>query len=264
VKVAVIITGQLRDYKINALNHIKQIIEPNNADVFVYACDKNTIHTCGENVTQKYNITSVESKESITKDVESLYGDNLKAVEINENESLSDEDFGTIGYFRKRMQNQMDNIRSGFLMAQRYAHENGFKYDVIIRSRPDNSQYADVVNLSDINIEKGTIYSTQYPSGHRDPWFFSFGDPEAFDKYCSFRYLDGVDDTRTDSSFLCPEHAMERFLPTIGIRLRYIVGICEPFTGYDKTLPVKEFPYRNTEEKLLDKDGNWVPQILQN
>ena len=226
MKVAVIITGQLRDYKINALNHVKQIIEPNNADVFVYACNKNTIHTCGENVTQKYNITSVESKESITKDVKSLYGENLKAVEINENESLSDEDFGTIGYFRKRMQNQMDNIRSGFLMAQRYAHENGFKYDVIVRSRPDNSQYADVVNLSEIDIEKGIIYSTQYPSGHRDPWFFSFGDPETFDKY--------------------------------------IVGICEPFTGYDKTLPVKEFPYRNTEEKLLDKDGNWVPQILQN
>ena len=40
MKVAVTIAGQLRDYKINALNHIKNIIEPNNADVFVYACSK--------------------------------------------------------------------------------------------------------------------------------------------------------------------------------------------------------------------------------
>ena len=57
MKVAVTIAGQLRDYKINALNHIKSIIEPNDADVFVYACSKNTLHTVGANVTQKYNIT---------------------------------------------------------------------------------------------------------------------------------------------------------------------------------------------------------------
>ena len=48
MRVAVLITGQLRDYKINALNHVKHLIEPNDADVFVYACNKNTLHTCGE------------------------------------------------------------------------------------------------------------------------------------------------------------------------------------------------------------------------
>ena len=45
MKVAVLITGQLRDYKVNYTNHIKHLIEPNNADVFVYACTKNTIHS---------------------------------------------------------------------------------------------------------------------------------------------------------------------------------------------------------------------------
>jgi len=59
MKVAVLITGQLRDYKVNVLNQIKHLIEPNNADVFVYACNKNTLHTCGPNITQKYNITTV-------------------------------------------------------------------------------------------------------------------------------------------------------------------------------------------------------------
>ena len=54
MKVAVLITGQLRDYKINVQNHIKQIIEPNDADVFVYATDRNTLHTTGPNITQKY------------------------------------------------------------------------------------------------------------------------------------------------------------------------------------------------------------------
>jgi len=141
MRVAVLITGQLRDYKINALNHVKHLIEPNDADVFVYACNKNTLHTCGENITQKYNITTTQTTEEITEDVNAIYGTSLKGLEINENEVLPDNDHGTLGYFRQRMQNQMDNIRKGFLMAQKYASDNGFEYDVIVRSRPDNSMY---------------------------------------------------------------------------------------------------------------------------
>lgn len=261
MKTAVIITGQLRDYKINALNHIKHLIEPNDADVFVYACSKNTIHTCGDNITQKYNITSVESEEQILEETKQIYGSRLKGVKVDENEDLDDSDFGTLGYFKKRMQNQMNNIRSGFLMAQEYAQKNGFKYDTIVRSRPDNSMYPSVVNLSAIEIPEGQVFSTQYPSGHRDPWFFSFAAPETFDKYCSFKYLEGYDDTRTDNSFDCPEIAMEKFLPSIGLKLKYFIGICMPFTGYDKTKPVTDFPYRNQQEKLLDSSGEWVEQV---
>jgi hypothetical protein len=261
MKVAVLITGQLRDYKVNALNQIKHLIEPNNADVFMYVCNKNTLHTCGDNVTQKYNITSVESEKKILQETQSIYGENLKAIEINEDEDLDDSDFGTLGYFRKRMQNQMNNIRFGFLLAQDYASKNGFAYDVIVRSRPDNSMYPKKIDLSNISVSENQIYSTQYYSGHRDPWFFSFGEPSTFDKYCSFKYLDGFDDTRTDNSFDCPELAMEKFLPASGIELLYSVGICQPFTGYDKTKPVTDFPYRNTEEKLLDPTGQWVEQV---
>ena len=48
MKVAVLITGQLRDYKINWRNHMKHLIEPNDADVFAYICTKNTLHSCGK------------------------------------------------------------------------------------------------------------------------------------------------------------------------------------------------------------------------
>ena len=260
MRVAVIITGQLRDYKVNALNQIKHLIEPNNADVFVYACSKNTLHTCGDNVTQKYNITTTNTKEQIISDVKEIYGDHLKAVLVNENEELDESNFGTLGYFRKRMQNQMVNIRKGYLMAMRHAKNNGLEYDVVVRSRPDNAMYPVLIDLSQLDIQENAVYSTRYYTGHRDPWFFAFAKPLTFNKYCSFSYYPHADGSRTDNNFDCPELAMEKYLPLVGITLVYFTGICLTFTGYDKTQPVTDFPFRNIGEKLIDASGNLVEQ----
>jgi len=261
MRVAVLITGQLRDYKVNVLNQIKHLIEPNNADVFVYACNKNTLHTVGDNITQKYNITTERKTSELIEEVKEIYGPALKAIEINENEILPDDNYGTLGYFRQRMQNQMDNIRKGFLMSQKYAQENNFEYDLVVRSRPDNSMYPRVIDFSQFTITEGTIGSTQYYTGHRDPWFFSFGVPKTFDKYCDFKYLPDEDGSRTDNDFLCPEYAMEHYLPSIGININYYLDICLTFTGYDKTQPVVDFPYRQKNEKLIDSNGNLVEQV---
>jgi len=261
MRVAVLITGQLRDYKVNVLNQIKHLIEPNNADVFVYACNKNTLHTVGDNIVQKYNITTERKTSELIDEVKGIYGPALKAIEINENENLPDDNYGTLGYFRQRMQNQMDNIRKGFLMSQKYAQENNFEYDLVVRSRPDNSMYPRVIDFSQFTITEGTIGSTQYYTGHRDPWFFAFGVPKTFDKYCDFKYLPDEDGSRTDNDFLCPEHAMEHYLPSIGINLNYYLDICLTFTGYDKTQPVVDFPYRQKNEKLIDSSGNLVEQV---
>ena len=79
MKIAVLITGQLRDYKINCINHLKHIIEPNNADVFVYACSKNTLHTTGNNITQNYKVTTTSTKEEIESQVKEMKN-NLNAL----------------------------------------------------------------------------------------------------------------------------------------------------------------------------------------
>ena len=191
MKIAAIITGQLRDYKVNALNHIKHIIEPNQADVFVYACNKNTMHTVGDNITQEYNATTSIPPEILRSEVKEVYGKHLKQVVIEENENLTSDDFGTLGYFKRKMNNQMGNIRKGFLMVEKYSKDNGFEYDLIVRLRPDNSHFPLPVDLTSFPSEDGVIFSTVYPSGHRDPWFFSFSNQKTFDTYCSFVYLDG-------------------------------------------------------------------------
>ena len=256
MKVAVTISGQLRDYKINALNHIKHLIEPNNADVFVYACSKNTLHTCGNNLEQKYILTTAYDREEIIEDVKKIYGSNLKAVQVNENEELDESNFGTLGYFKKRMNNQMTNIRKGFMMAMKHSKD----YDLIVRLRPDNSMLLNPFDFSSIEIREDYNYSTIYPSGHRDPWFFSFSTPETFDKYCSFIYQKDADEWGRDNNFVCPETALEKYLISSGIRLAYIPSICLPFYQYDKTKPVTDFPYRNVEEKLIDAEGSLVEQ----
>lgn len=260
MKVAILITGQLRDYRINCLNHIKHIIEPNNADVFIYACNKNTMHTTGPNITQNYKITTAYAKEQIEEEVKIIYGDHLKGVAINENEELDDSNFGTLGYFKKRMNNQMTNIRKGFLMSQEYATQNNFKYDVIVRCRPDNSMFPFESDLSKIQIKQNHVYTTIYPSGHKDPWFFSFSEPETFNKYCSFIYLPDADENRTDNNFLHPEASLEKYLFDSGMNTIYFPSICLPYYQYDKTQPVTDFPYRQKHENLIDADGNLVEQ----
>ena len=257
MKVAVTIAGQLRDYKINAVNHIKSIIEPNNADVFVYACSKNTLHTVGDNVTQKYNITNAYGRDEILRDTEQIYGSFLKDVQINDNEPLDDSDFGTLGYFKKRMNNQMTNIRMAYEMAVNYSSD----YDVIVRCRPDNSMFPAPVDISRFEMQDNFVYTTIYPSGHRDPWFFSFSNPKTFSKYCSFVYQKDADESRTDNNFDCPEVALERYLANIGLQLRYVPSICLPFYQYDKTKPVTDFPYRDKSAKLIDANGNMVNQV---
>jgi len=256
MKVAVTIAGQLRDYKINTLNHIKHLIEPTSADVFVYACSKNTIHTTGPNITQKYNVTTTETAAQIKEDVSQIYGSHLKRVEVDEQENLDTGDFGTLGYFRKRMQNQMDNMRAAYVLARDFDD-----YDVIVRVRPDNSMFLSPVLISNINITKGRVYTTIYPSGHQDPWFFSFSHPDTFDIYSSFRYLEGFDDSRTDNNFECPEVALLKFLESQNIQVSFFPSVCLPFYQHDKTKKITDFPFRNKEAKLINANAQLVDQV---
>ncbi len=257
MKTAVLITGQLRDYKVNCLNHIKHLIEPNNADVFVYACTQNTIHSCGKSLDQKYYRTDNYSKDEIIDNVSEIYGKYLKVIKVDDNEKLTEDDFGTLGYFRTPAQNQINNIGKGFAMAKSHGD-----YDVVIRCRPDNSMYLKPVEVRGFPFNDTTIYSTIFmPSRHRDLSFFAMANPYVFEKYCSYEYLKGEDPNRTDNDFSCIEHSWEGYLMQNGVDVKYVPDVCRPFTQFDKTTKVADFPYRNEKEKLVDHHSNWVDQV---
>ena len=157
------------------------------------------------------------------------------------------------------MNNQMTNIRQGYIMSENYSKENDFAYDAVVRCRPDNSVFMQPIDISQVELREGYIYTTIYPSGHRDPWFFSFSKPDTFDKYCSFVYMAGADESRTDNNFDCPEVSLEKYIKSAGMKLVYLPSICLPFYGIDKT-KITDFPHRNANEKLIDADGSLVGQ----
>lgn len=262
MRVAVLITGQLRDYKVNCINHIKQLFEPNNADVFAYISSKNTLHSCGQSLEQKYYLTNTYGNDEIKNSLSNIYGDYLKDIVVDNNENLPDDNFGTLGYFRTRMQNQIDNIGKGFELAKSYSKLNGFEYDVFVRCRPDNSMFLRALPLKKKMFEDNLIYSTKFmPSGHRDLCFFAMSNKQTFEKYCSYKYLEGEDPSRVDNNFKCTEHAWEDYLVSLGVKVKYVHNICKPFTGFYKDRPVADFPYRDKEAKLIDAEGNFVDQV---
>ena len=260
MNIAVLISGQLRDYKVNVQNHLKQLIEPNSCDVFAYVSIKNTIHTIGDNITQKYVETTEQDPDELTSELISIYGKYLKGFKIMAGEPTSDT-FGTVGYFKRMMHNQMDNIRECFKMAKEHEKATGIVYDAFIRCRPDNSMFPSPVTLYN-RLEPNRLYTTQYPSGWKDPWFFAFADSDTFDKYCSFDYLPDVDESSTDNNFPCPEYAIMDYFPRVGIEPEYIPNICRPFYGFNKEEPVEDFPFRDGKEKLISSDGELVEQVV--
>ena len=119
-RTAILISGQLRDFKVNAQNQIKQLFEGNNVDVFVYACTKNMIHTLSPDLTgQEYSYTKEYKSEQLNKTLHDIYGEYLKVVKINDNELSLDTyyPFGTIGYFKQGVDNQFYNIRQALKLA---------------------------------------------------------------------------------------------------------------------------------------------------
>ena len=62
MKIAVLISGQMRDSNVNYLNHLKCFIENNNADVFVTTSTKNFWYTGGDPnpLTYKFEFSSFD------------------------------------------------------------------------------------------------------------------------------------------------------------------------------------------------------------
>lgn len=57
------------------------------------------------------------------------------------------------------------------------------------------------------------------------------------------------------------EHRWEDYLSSIDVKTKYIIDICKPFTGFDKTKPIDDFPFRNKNEFLIDSNGAFVKQV---
>ena len=170
MKVAVCMSGHMRTYKSIAENHMRFLIKPSNADVFIYTSDMVTLRSADRWKKSKQRITEGEwdkdglykivktleetpryphkprhphhrasatfkvDKNKLEKDIRETYGDYLKGLVI-EDESLDKLDFeGKHGQSWEWFKNK--TWRKVYLCNKMTKKEN-VEYDLVIRTRPD-------------------------------------------------------------------------------------------------------------------------------
>lgn len=188
MKIAVLISGQMRDSHINYLNHLKCFIENNNADVFVTTSTKNFWYTGGNPnpLTYKFNLHSESTKEDIENTLTKYYGKYLKKFLIKENEYIPN-NFGTPDYYAYFINNQFNNNKEAFNLAIEYELENNIKYDRFIRLRIDKTVFTKITKTPEYDIPVVT---------HIEPCqFFFIGNKEQMEYYCKFTYLENYSHT---------------------------------------------------------------------
>jgi hypothetical protein len=188
MKIAILLTGQMRDSHINYLNHYEQFIKPNNADVFVVTSTKNMWYS--NNSTNKskvdsknliYHLHSEKNKEEIEKNLKQYYNNFLKDFLILENENIPEKIIQP-HYYSYFINNQFNNNKLAFNLALDFEKKNNIKYDLFVRLRIDKSVFPNIAILNK-NMSLPIVTNIEPTT------FFFVGNKEMMDYYCKFTYL---------------------------------------------------------------------------
>ena len=170
MKTAVLLYGFLRTFEITAASLLKNIVKPNNADIFVFAYDNTGVSRIesGVNINKQKAINA--AKQDLEGDIidictlKKIYGDALKKVSL---QSYSD--------YTKKFKNDSSGVYSPIFPIDRffslyfnisgaikllieYEKETRIIYDNIIIARPDLQFYSQI-NLSNFDMNKLNIAS---------------------------------------------------------------------------------------------------------
>ncbi len=186
-------TGQCRQLWLTAPSLYKNVIDPNNADVFLYLNENSMEPNVGE-------ATEEIVKAVFPKNVKSLiftddnYNKELEEL-ISKNHNKITNHYKKLGRDKWDVQLNHHNscqylkLKKCAEAAVAYATENGFKYDLMIRCRPDIGwlNHFDLTrpiapNLLYVNYSEHNIVGKNYP-WVEDTCFF--GDQDSMLKFCS-------------------------------------------------------------------------------
>ena len=167
MKIAICIPALMRTYKKLYHNQLINLFEPNNADIFIYTSNFN------DQLEEEYDI------EDFKREIKSVYGEKLKKINIVTNEFIDnailnsrhdscpkislekimknvDKDPG----FIKRKHDWINFYRTHQCnnLVKEYEKENNFKYDFIIKFRPDLQLYKKL-NLSGLDLKDNFLYT---------------------------------------------------------------------------------------------------------
>lgn len=172
MKVALLLSGQYRDGDKTLLNLKKNLLDKYNVDIFISNNYDDIPEVGGEFLKKLYNPKGI---------VSSKYSEDFPKILKN------------CHYYSKHPETNPEtvfrmwySIKQANLLKSMYESENGFKYDIVIKSRFD-------LDLIDENIflktDKNTIF---IPIGwdHRDGCndLFAYGDSDSMSYYCNLYY----------------------------------------------------------------------------
>lgn len=188
MKVAICMSGQLRTYKKCYENLMKYIVKPMNADIFIQVWDKvGASHKEGEiksdEVNKKEIVEMYNPKEIVIESQPKGSSDNLYGKKVPEKLK----EIEPIHY--KSALSMFYQIKSCNDLAVNYAKENKFKYDIIIRIRPDTMFLQNIPKrlVRKVLKSKNVVYFVDYAIDTRFQVCdkFAFGDTEGMIDYTS-------------------------------------------------------------------------------
>ena len=252
MKIAVLISGQLRDTNINYLNHLKCFIDNNNADVFVTTSTKNFWYTGGNSnpLTYKFILHSELDKKEIEETLKKYYGNHLKKFLIKDNEFIPN-NFGEPEYYAYFINNQFNNNRDTFKLALDYEIKNNIKYDRFVRLRIDKTVFNEIVKIPKFNIP---VVTNIEPCT-----FFFIGNKEQMAYYCKFKYLENYihkeGNTFENNLFPHPPDEIKNHIQKI-YKIKIIKNILTIYQDRHPSGRIGNFPFIQKNENQLGWNAN--------
>jgi len=257
MKVALCISGELRTFNnyhvIEYLN--KYMLDYLNPDIFLSIWDHIgvSLHQT-ENFEEISNSFTEEELKTIYPNLKGINIENLEYWKNNDpNKNVLQvykdwENNKTIHWGVATCVPQFYKLYDSYRMKKKYEEENNFKYDIVIKTRPDNLY----TNYIDKNVESNTIYhNNNGPAGWSHPNriydVFFYGNSETFDKIaCLWEDLESLLNDTWDNGCGRLDACRTLFLQSIrkDVNVKSInKRICDP--------------YRNTE---IVSTINWIKQ----
>lgn len=167
MKTAVLLYGFMRTYETTSISLIKNILEPNNADLFIYTYNNEGVSylplsTSDINLIKckQGNIQDSKGEKTNINKIKKAYGKYLKDISIVEYNPLKfindTKNIPSFGAPVNRMFSLYNNITEVSKLLIKYAEKNDINYDIVILARPDLHFYTRI-DVTKLDKEKLNI-----------------------------------------------------------------------------------------------------------
>lgn len=231
MRLAFCLSGHMRTFEITAESQVRNIIRPNKADVFISTWD-----VIGFGKHDKWQEADFQAPLDRGR-IEVLYGDYLKKLEVynfNQVQTIFPKCFYTGMVSMYWQIYQADELRRA------YERENGFRYDIVVRCRPD------LLFHTGIEIEDprqlGDVLWVRHPNEQYIDDQFALGCPRVLEIYSNLynflpQYHELHESMRPPQGYDCvctPEQTLKYHLDQHGVRLMHLPLTLELYRGDHK------------------------------